>query len=293
MRTHRITGHGGVTLFVRDSGPEDAPPIILIHGWSQASLAWAKQAPLAEEFRLIAPDLRGHGLSDKPDAPEAYNTSQPWADDIAAIIATLALEKPALIGWSMGSWVVGDYLRCHGPQSLAGIGLVGGAVCSGAHRPASVTEKIRADVRALGSFEEDPERQINAIIDFLKACTNAPLSKRDLAFMTGFNMLCPPGVRKTCRLRSEDYRETYAGLSLPALIIHGAAEKVVPAGLLEQTQAVLPHATTHIYKGCGHAPFWEDAARFNADLKAFALSLFPKILPPEASQVETSARAGL
>jgi len=289
-RTHFIEGHGGTKLFTRDSGPENAPAILLIHGWSQSSLSWTKQAPLAEHFRLITPDLRGHGQSDKPDAPELYNQSDIWAADIQAIIDTLELDQPLLVGWSMGSWLIGDYLRTFGQDSIAGLSLVGGCVTTGQNMP-ETARKRRPEIAATNAYHPDTALQIPAIVDFLKACTAAPLSKRDLAIMTGFNMLCPPHIRKAARMRHEDYRPDYANLTKPALLIHGAAEKVLPLPMLEQSQATIPHATTHLYNGVGHAPFWEDAPRFNKDLHAFASSIFPKILPPEAPTLPTSETA--
>ena len=104
-RTHTITSHGGVNLHVNDLGSPDAPAIILIHGYSQCGLSFLRQHPLAKTHRLIIPDLRGHGQSDKPMNADAYATSEPWANDVKAIIDTLDLQNPLLVGWSMGGWV--------------------------------------------------------------------------------------------------------------------------------------------------------------------------------------------
>jgi pimeloyl-ACP methyl ester carboxylesterase len=91
MRAHTIEGGASLKLHVRDFGPEDAPPILLLHGWSQHHLCWTKQfeSALADEFRLIAIDLRGHGQSEAPRDPEAYTTGKLWADDVAAVISSL------------------------------------------------------------------------------------------------------------------------------------------------------------------------------------------------------------
>ena len=57
----------GATLYVRRAGPEDAPPIVLLHGYPQTSAMWHGVAPiLAHSFQVICPDLRGYGKSDKP-----------------------------------------------------------------------------------------------------------------------------------------------------------------------------------------------------------------------------------
>ena len=85
---HTVTGGGGLRLHVREWGDPAGPPILFIHGWSQNHLCWAPQyeSALADEFRLIAFDLRGHGMSEAPLEPEHYTDGELWADDVAAII---------------------------------------------------------------------------------------------------------------------------------------------------------------------------------------------------------------
>jgi non-heme chloroperoxidase len=128
MRT--VQGGGGLRLHIREWGKTDGPPILFIHGWSQSHLCWAKQyqSTLADEFRLVAYDLRGHGMSQAPLEPEHYTDPKLWADDVAAIIAQLGLDRPVLVGWSYGSFIICDYLRTHGQDHIAAIDFVAGAV---------------------------------------------------------------------------------------------------------------------------------------------------------------------
>jgi non-heme chloroperoxidase len=102
MKTHNVAGGGGVQLHVVETGNPRGRPIVFIHGVSQCSLQWSRQmnSSLAENHRLVALDMRGHGLSDKPR--DAYEDSKLWADDINAIIEALQLESPILSGWSDG-----------------------------------------------------------------------------------------------------------------------------------------------------------------------------------------------
>ncbi|MGH2395159.1 MAG: alpha/beta fold hydrolase, partial [Candidatus Limnocylindria bacterium] len=122
-----ISGGGGLDLAIYEAGNPDGPPILFIHGFSQNHLTWERQfsGPLADEFRLVALDLRGHGASDKPLDAAAYTDSALWAEDIAAVIEARAIERPVLVGWSYGGYVIADYLRSHGDDALGGIVFVG------------------------------------------------------------------------------------------------------------------------------------------------------------------------
>src|SRR6266536_2839847 len=94
MKTRRVLGGGGVQLHVVETGNPRGRPIVFIHGISQCWLAWSRQisSDLADDYRLVAMDLRGHGLSEKPR--EGYNDSRLWADDVSAVIRALSLNHP-------------------------------------------------------------------------------------------------------------------------------------------------------------------------------------------------------
>lgn len=272
MTTHTIPGYGGIPLHVHETGPREAPAILLIHGWSQHHLSWTKQleSDLAKDFRLIAPDLRGHGNSARPEEAEAYASSRPWAEDIAAIMAELDLDRPILAGWSMGVDVICDYLRVHGPGAVGGTALVSGQLRSLTEDEVSTPARARALATWKGMCSSRPKVALNATIAFVKSCAAAPMSKQDLAFHTGLNMLCPPFVRRHLLSRAEDYREDLKGLNLPAMILYGTADKVVPPEVAREAAEVLPQAEIHAYSGTGHCPFWEKPDRFNRHLAGFA-----------------------
>ena len=130
MKMHTVPGGGGLQLHVREWGKADGPAILFIHGWSQNHLSWAKQyeSSLADEFRLVAYDLRGHGMSEAPLEPEHYTDERLWADDVAAIIDQLGLVRPVLVGWSYGPFVISDYVRAHGQDQISAINFVDGGV---------------------------------------------------------------------------------------------------------------------------------------------------------------------
>src|SRR2546423_766961 len=122
QRVQDVRGGGGVRLHAREWGNERAPALLLIHGWSQSDLCWTKQVAgeLADRFRVVTFDLRGHGLSEKPSGLKHYADEQQWADDVAAVIEQTGLERPVLVAWSYGGFVVADYLRAYGDGGISG-----------------------------------------------------------------------------------------------------------------------------------------------------------------------------
>ena len=78
-REYRVTGGGGVALHVRECGNPDGAAIVFVHGWSQCDRCWDRQleGQLATSFRLVAFDIRGHGMSDKPPDPACYTDCGP------------------------------------------------------------------------------------------------------------------------------------------------------------------------------------------------------------------------
>jgi non-heme chloroperoxidase len=113
LKIHTVTGGGGLRLHVREWGNADGPPILFMHGISVNHLCWRHQydSALADEFRLVAYDLRGHGMSEAPLEPEHYTDGRLWADDVAVIIDRLGLDRPVLVGWSYGGFIACDYVR--------------------------------------------------------------------------------------------------------------------------------------------------------------------------------------
>ena len=97
----------GVTLNVAFAGPEDAPPVVLLHGFPESHRTWREIAPRLEDgFRLIMPDQRGFAGSDLPQDVEDYATDK-LIDDIFALADTLGLDEFALVGHDWGgaiSW---------------------------------------------------------------------------------------------------------------------------------------------------------------------------------------------
>src|SRR5215207_8424423 len=138
MKSHRIKGGGGVQLHVVEVGNPGGRPVLFIHGFSQCRLAWGRQlgSDLADDYRLVAMDMRGHGLSEKPRA--GYDDPRLWADDVGAVIRALSLDQPVLCGWSYGSLVILDYIRHHGEDGIGGVVFVDGITKLGSDAAMSV-----------------------------------------------------------------------------------------------------------------------------------------------------------
>lgn len=93
---------GGLRVHVREAGPADAPPVLLLHGWPQHSRMWDEVVDgLRAEHRLIAPDLRGFGSTEAPGSGYDADT---FAADQISLLDALGLERVKLIGHDWGGW---------------------------------------------------------------------------------------------------------------------------------------------------------------------------------------------
>ncbi|MGE3774779.1 MAG: alpha/beta fold hydrolase [Gammaproteobacteria bacterium] len=274
VRLHGITAPDGVRLHVRDYGNAAGPPLLLLHGWSQSGLCWRHQVDgeLARDFRLVCPDLRGHGQSDRPLGAACYQGAAVWARDVAAVMQALALERPLLVGWSYGSLVAGLYVQEFGDAALAGLQFVGGACRVGPAEVGRLLGPVFADVlpRVTG---EDLAENILGMRRFLDACFVAPLSREERETALAWNMVVAPQVRNALLGWSIDTTAALGRLTKPLLVSHGRADAVTLPAMAELILASAPTARASWYAGVGHAPFLEAPARFNAELAAFAREL--------------------
>ena len=206
MKIHTVKGGGGVNLHVREWGKLTGVPILLIHGWSQNHLCWAKQyeSELQNEFRTVALDLRGHGMSDAPLQSEQYTDGDKWADDIAAVIDELALDRPTLVGWSYGGFIISDYVRKYGQGKIAGINFVGAAVVLGAKAFGPLIGPGFLE-NAPGACQVDVPTNIAAIRKFLRVCIVKPIGQDDFEVALAFNMIVHPQVRAFLTQRELDF----------------------------------------------------------------------------------------
>lgn len=271
---YTVIGGGGLRLHAKEYGNPGGRPIVFIHGFSGCLLCWSKQftSALADEFRLVAFDNRGHGMSEKPLEPEYYTDGRLWADDVAAVIQQLRLERPVLVGWSYGGFIICDYVREHGQDDIAGIHLVDGAV--------TLNQDAFGTLIGPGFFEPFPDitsNELAANIDglrrFVRGQTAAPQPVDELEAALIWNAVVPPQVRANLGARLIDSDDVLARLRVPTLVSHGRDDLIVMPAMAEHVLASCPAAEASWYDGIGHSPHVEAPMRFNEELAAFARRL--------------------
>ena len=272
MKSHRVAGGAGTQIHLVEAGNPRGRPIVFIHGFSQCRLAWSRQmnSDLADGYRLVAMDLRGHGLSDKP--LDGYADSRLWADDVNGAIQALGLDQPILCGWSYGPLVILDYIRHYGEDGISGVNFVGAVTKLGGDEAVSV---ITPEFLSLipGFFATDVEASVRSLESLVRMCFAEEPAAEDLCLMLGYNVSVPPYVRQALFSRSFDNDDLLPKIRKPVLITHGADDAVIKPATVDQHKAAIAHAQIQMMANAGHACFWDDAATFNRRLRAFAEGL--------------------
>jgi non-heme chloroperoxidase len=268
---HTITGGGDLQLAVHEYGRPDGKPILFIHGINQSHLVWSRQyqSALAEEFRLVFLDNRGHGMSEKPTASDHYTQAQLWADDVQAVISELELQKPILVGWSYGGFIVNDYLAKYGEANVGGINYVCAAVMLGVEKAAGTIGSGFHDNIA-GLCSEKLTDNIQAVCAFLRSFFVKRPPPDAFETLLAFNMVVPPAVRLGLVSRVIDRDDIMRGLTVPVLVTQGEKDKLVLTTHTTHLLSCIPHALASVYADAGHVPFLEDPERFNQELATFA-----------------------
>ena len=270
MKSHYVAGGGGTRLHVLEAGNPNGQPILFIHGFSQCGLCWGRQfsSDLADDHRLIAMDMRGHGLSDRPR--DAYADSKLWADDVNAVVQSLRLDQPILTGWSYGPLVILDYIRHYGESAIGGIHFVGGISKLGSESALSVlTPEFLADVPGLLSTDADEStRALETLLDLAFA---SELTPQERYVMLGWNVSVPSYVRQGLFARAFDNDDLLPTIRRPVLLTHSSAETIVKPSAMDEHLAAMPDAQVHWTRDAGHAPFFDEADAFNRRLRKFAM----------------------
>jgi pimeloyl-ACP methyl ester carboxylesterase len=269
-RSLRIETPDGLTVGAQDWGrATSGRDVLFLHGFSQSHLCWLKQVtgPLADTYRLVTYDNRGHGISDKPQDPSFYREPERWAGEVDAVIRQAGLDRPALVAWSYAGRIALDYLSVHGDSGISALVM---AAATSAMGPALAGP---AAPFMLDMGEPELARSIEAARKFVRACFAAPPSPEEVEVMLSFSTVTPSTVRAALVGRPADYEATLRALDVPTLVVHGTEDRVVLPATAEHTLQTVRGAQLRIYDGIGHTPFWEAPERFNRDLGAFLASL--------------------
>lgn len=266
MKAFTVTSADGVRLAAHEAGNPAGPEILFIHGFNQSHMSWSKQLAdpkLASEFRMVAIDMRGHGGSDKPLEAASYADDSRWAADVAAVIAAAGLKRPVISGWSYAGRVITDYLRVSGTGGIAGVNFVG-AILSGDSAFMGSGRKHFG-----GMLNEDLATNITSTANFVRACFERQPTAEEFATIIAFNMVVPAQVRKLVLGRSLNADDVLAKIDVPVLLSYGAKDQLILPAMGEYGAKHIPGAKLSLYENIGHAPFHEDAERFNSELAAF------------------------
>jgi non-heme chloroperoxidase len=271
VKTHTVTGGGGLRLHVREWGNPNGTPIVFIHGWSQSHLCWQRQveSPLCDEFRLVAFDLRGHGMSDAPLQSQHYTNASLWGYDLAAIIDELRVERPVLVGWSYGAFVICDYIRAYGQDRVGALDFVAGAVKLGEAAFGTLIGPGFLDHFADATADDLPT-SIRGMRGLVRAFSVAPLARGDTETLLAASMTVPARIRANLAARDIDCDDVLGAVEVPLLVTQGRADSIVLPAMAEHVLAVCPTAEASWYDRCAHVPHLEDPERFNRELATLA-----------------------
>jgi len=238
-------------------------PVVLIHGFPLDHTIWQAQIEaLSPDYRVIAPDLRGHG--DSPASDGVYSMDL-LARDVLALLDDLGVERAVWVGHSMGGYATMAALRL-APERILGVALVN--THPFADSDARRLERIQSAELVMengasdlafslmstlfGPHYDRQSRQAQAIKDLMAATP-------------------PEGVNGALRGMAErpDSSDTLRALRVPALVIAGADDPGVTPAIAEQTAQMIPDAELVIIPNAGHLAPVEQPEQTTAALREF------------------------
>jgi pimeloyl-ACP methyl ester carboxylesterase len=274
-----LTLASGETIAVQVAG--SGRPVLMIHGLGGSHHDWdGAVEELARQHRIHRFDLMGHGARASSKRPP---TLQQMAHDVAQVIEGLALDRPLLVGHSMGALVVMKYLQDHGAALVAGVCLIDQSPC--------ITNNEQWQLGLFGSLTHTQLKDTlgRLRVDFVETVASefiarlAPLKRaRSREALAG--RLARWAVAKLARscgvehvlsmlesLLDADFRDVIAKVKVPTMVVLGGASHHyggVPLG--QYYRDTLPDGTVRLYTKAKHSPHRQEPGRFAADLAAFA-----------------------
>lgn len=264
---------GGLIVHLRDEGPMDKPAIILLHGSNASLNTWDQWVgALGKDYRIIRYDQPGHGLTG-PHPKDDYSAGG-FVDVVDRIAANRGLTKFYLGGNSMGGWVTHEYAKAH-PDKLLGIILVDAGGAPDAEPKALPIGFRIARMPVLNQLARviTPRSVVEKSLH-QSVSNQAVVTPKEVDEY--WELLRYPGNRQATGKRFAQYgsRNTRTPVStatraLPALILWGKEDKLIPVSSVKYFQSVYANAATFIYKGIGHMPMEEAPEQSANDVKAW------------------------
>ena len=232
-----------LTMYYEEYGRPDGMPLVLLHGFHGVGAVWSKQVPtFGARYRLITPDLRGHGRTNNPGGLDAMNHRQ-FGRDIIALCQALGIERAAFCGESTGAMLLLT-VGFEAPDLASALVLSGGTYFYG------------DDVRAWWR-EQTPESILrNPEVARVRHTALGPEHPRLLA--TAF-------INLHTHAHTEDFPEAeeLRTIEAPTLIIHGDRDWFFPVQIPVDLYKLLPNAELCILSNTGHVPPEERPEWFN------------------------------
>lgn len=227
--------------------PGEGPALVLVHGFTDTSRSFSLMAPHLTGHRIIIPDLRGHGAS--PAGTTGLSPAD-FAADIAGLIEALRLDRPVLVGHSLGSMVAIETTAAH-PDLLCGL-----VVLAGTLRPDIGDDHPM--VIGVGALR-DPISSADPFYDYWHAC-EAEVSPEFLDMAAREASAMPVALWRAIleEVRRTDLTASARALRVPTLIIGGGRDPLFDATHQQRLRDGIPGARFVSVDHCGHNPHWED-----------------------------------
>ncbi len=271
-----VNGADEVPILVVESGKSDGDVIVFVHGMSQSHLSWIPQfeSELAEHYRLIAFDLRGHGGSGKPWKPKDYSASRGvWAQDLNAVFKQKNIKSATLVAWSFGGYIAMSYIREFGDERLNGLVLSGTL--------AGLIDIPRSSLPAPSkeALEGSSQRSSLNLLDNISGYSSMPgnftfrpMSERFRQIADATALMQPAYVRRAMTDLPLVNTDMLDRLALPVLLSIGDKDRGITSEAVAELVAALDDAQLSEYPDVGHFPSYEKSDRFNCELIKFVAS---------------------
>lgn len=263
-RAGRATRHAyirldtGITMHFVEAGRQDAPAVVLLHGFPDSWQVWEDViAALADDYRVLALDQRGHGDTEKP--PCCYAPSD-FADDVTAFMDALAVDVATVVGHSFGSFVAQNFAIRH-PERVERLVLIG----SGVAFDNAVGQEFRD---FLPDVPDSPDPAM--VREFQRSTFHRVPDDAAFERIMAQSMKVPGHVwRSLGAALAEDRTARLAALRMPTLLIAGDRDALFPLDEQQRLFRALPNAELTVYPDTGHFIQVERPQRFLADLREF------------------------